>query len=203
MTTILNLSKNKNLKKLELDYNNEKYKKKIMTTIFNLFKNKNLKKPELKLINNIQKNNLKKPELEFKNNEHYINEDYIKNDETYKKIITNTILNLSKNKNIQKKKLNLINNFEKPEIELLKVDKELINNFEKPEINLLKVEIDLINNFEKSEIELLKVDKKFKNNKDIIEMDEEIELDINEIRKEINKENKPNIPLFLILSSLI
>jgi len=38
--------------------------------------------------------------------EDYINEDYIRNDETYKKIIMTTILNLSKNKNIQKTKFN-------------------------------------------------------------------------------------------------
>ncbi len=35
------------------------------------------------------------------------------------------------------------------------------------------------------------------------EINEDIDLNINEIRNEINKENKPNIPLFLILSSLI
>ena len=59
----------------------------------------------------------------------YINEDFIKNDETYHKIINDTIKNLNKT--------------------------------------------------------------------------DEIELDINEIRKEIKKENQLNTSLFLILSSLI
>jgi len=69
-----------------------------------------IQEPQMKFINNNEKQLIKllkdNKEYLYEIKEDYINEDYIRNDETYKKIIMTTILNLSKNKNIQKTKFN-------------------------------------------------------------------------------------------------
>ncbi len=89
--------------------------------------------------------------------------------------------------------------FEEPSMDLIEIDKE-------PSMDLIEIDIDnsldLIK-FDKDRLDLMKVDDNIIKNTIINLEKEEIELDIDKIRNEIKMEKQLNIPLLLLLSSLI